>query len=215
MRRFQKLILLFFIAMLMAAIPFVVLGESFEEQIKNWFLDDWSAGQRFWLIVWLLAVDIVIPIPSSAVSTYGGAILGFFPATIASWIGMMLGSLAGFLLARLAGPAIVRRMTKVEDLTSLQKLNQRMSLWTIILTRPLPILAEATILLIGSLKLPWSRLIIPLACSNLVIAIGYSAAGSWAVERNVTLYVIVASFFFPLFMTWGIRRQLRRTFLEG
>lgn len=212
MGRYRKLILIFLVTTVIAIVPFLVLGEAFEDQIKDWFQKEWSQGQRFWLIVGLLAVDIAIPIPSSAVSTYGGSILGFFPALLASWLGMMLGSLSGFFLARIAGPGIVRRLTKSEDLSSLELLNDKLSLWTIVLTRPLPILAEATILLIGSLKLPWTKLILPLSISNLVIAVAYSLVGAWAVESNVTLYVILASMFFPLLLTWVVRRQLKKMF---
>ncbi len=212
MRRYRKLILVFVVTILIAIIPFLILGEAFEEEIKEWFQKEWSQAQRFWLIVGLLAVDIALPIPSSAVSTYGGSILGFFPAMFASWLGMMIGSVSGFYIARRAGPGIVRRLTKSEDLSSLEQLNHKLSLWTIVLTRPLPILAEATILLIGSLKLPVAKLILPLGISNLIIATAYSLVGAWAVERDVTLYVILASMFFPLLLTWIARRQLKSLF---
>ncbi len=215
MHHFRKLFILSFLFAVVAAIPFLILGESFEEQIKNWFTSDWSDSQRFSLIVGLLAVDIAIPIPSSAVSTYGGAVLGFIPATVASWIGMMLGSLSGFWGARILGPRLVSKFSKAEDLESLERLNKKISLWIIAVARPLPILAEASILLLGSLRLPWTRLLLPLSLSNLVIAAAYSAIGYWSVERDITFYVVLASMFFPLLLTWLVRRQLHSLFSDS
>ncbi len=212
MGRYRKLILIFLVTTVIAIVPFLVLGEAFEDQIKEWFQKEWSQGQRFWLIVGLLAVDIAIPIPSSAVSTYGGAILGFLPATFASWLGLMTGSLFGFSIARIAGPRIVRRLTKSEDLSSLVCLNDKLSLWTIVLTRPLPILAEATVLLMGSLKLSWGKLILPLSISNLIVAGSYSFVGAWAVEGNVTPYVMLVAIVLPLLLTLFVRRHLKKLF---
>lgn len=208
MRRFRKLLLLFVVATTIAVVPFLMLGGSFEDQIKSWFQNEWSATERFWLIVGLLSVDILSPIPSSAVSTYGGSSLGFLPAAAASFLGMMIGSLSGFSLARIAGPRLVRRLTKSDDLSNLERLNELASLWTIVLTRPLPILSEATILLIGSLKLPWAKLLLPLSISNLVIAISYSAIGAWSVKQEATQYVLIGVLFFPLILTWIVRRWL-------
>ena len=212
MSRYRKLLLLLVGFVFITIIPFLILGESFEDEISDWFRQPWSPTQRFWLIVGLLAADIGIPIPSSAVSTYGGASLGFLPATIASWMGMTFGSLFGYLIARMAGPLFVMKLTSSEDFRSLSELNNRLSTWTIILTRPLPILAEAAILLVGALKLRSSKLLLPLMLSNLVIAAAYSAIGAWAYEHDVTVYVVIASIIIPLGLTWIVRRQLQTLF---
>lgn len=212
MRKFRKLLFLFFGMTLVAIIPFLILGDSFEESVQSWFESEWTAGQRFWLIVGLLAVDIAVPIPSSAVSTYGGVILGFIPAVLASWLGMMVGSLVGFLLARIAGPPLVRYLTKSEDLRTLEGLNERLSLGTIVVTRPLPILSEAAILFMGALRLPVRRLIVPLIFSNLFIAVCYSAIGAWSIEADVTGTVIVLSMVFPFLLTLIVRHYLKRKF---
>ena len=154
MHRFRKLFQLFTLAVLLSVIPFIVLGQSFEGEIESWFHRTWSQTQLFWLIIGLLAAEIFIPIPSNAVSTCALAILRFFPATLASWLGLTLGSHLSFGIARFAGPPLVRPMTFADHLAFLRQLNQQLSIWTIILTRPLPILAEATILLVGSMIFP-------------------------------------------------------------
>lgn len=205
MKSLRKFLILFFVVTLISVIPFLVLGESFEEEVRRWFESDFSVSERFALIVGLLAVDIAIPIPSSAVSTYGGTILGLGAATLASWLGMMVGSLSGFVVAKWCGPTLARRFASPDDWHSMHQFVERYSLWAIVLTRPLPILAEATILLCGVLKLPWRQLLLPLTLSNLLIALSYSAIGAWAVEHDATVYVIIGSMFFPLLMTWLIR----------
>lgn len=207
----RKLLALFLVVTLVSVIPFLILGESFEEQVRSWFESDFNHSERFALIVGLLAIDIAIPIPSSAVSTYGGTILGLNAATLASWLGLMLGSLSGFVMARWCGASLIKRFASVEDLQAMHHFMQRFSLWTIVFSRPLPILAEATILLCGVLKLSWRQLLLPLALSNFLLAFAYSAIGAWAVEKDVTLYVILASMFLPLLLTLLVRRLVQST----
>ena len=66
-----KLLVFVVIALLIPALPFLLLGDSFEQQVKDLFGEDaeWSPAGCFTVIVIVLSTDILLPIPSSAVST--------------------------------------------------------------------------------------------------------------------------------------------------
>ena len=96
------------LALGLAIAPFAVLGAAFEEQVLDWFQQPWSAAARFWAVVLILASDLFLPIPSSAVCTYAGAQLGFVAATASGWLGMTIGAMLGYSLARVAGWAACR-----------------------------------------------------------------------------------------------------------
>lgn len=101
--RLVRRLLIVSAALLVPVLPLIVLGLSFEERIESLLSVEMTLARRFWLIVGLLSVDIVLPIPSSAVSTYGGGRIGLWPAFAASFLGMTLGSLVGYALARWLG----------------------------------------------------------------------------------------------------------------
>lgn len=206
MPEFKRILMIVSLCLLAGAIPFLLLGESFEQQIRARFEQPWSPPARFVLIFGLLAVDIALPIPSSAVSTYGGSILGWGWATLASWLGMMCGSLIGYSLARLIGHRFVDRVTDQQDQRSLGRFTEKFTTWTVVLTRPLPVLAEATMLMLGALKIPLRQILFPLLASNLVIAAAYSAVGAWSIQHDATLAVLIASVIVPLAFTWIVRQ---------
>lgn len=207
--QFGKLLGLITAILLIAIIPFLFLGEAFEADVAKWFQKDWSAPERFGLMVALLAVDIALPIPSSAVITYGGAVLGFLPGMIAGWLGLTQGALLGFWVARLAGAPLVQKLVSANDRELLSRLNAQHSTWTVVISRPLPILAEAAILLLGSLRINLSQFILPLCVSNLVIASGYSAIGALTAETEWTTAVVIASMFLPIILTLLVRKLLQ------
>ncbi|TWT58202.1 SNARE associated Golgi protein [Thalassoglobus neptunius] len=208
MHHLRKQFVILCLCLLASTLPFLILGESFENEIRSWFEQSWSPPARFGLIVALLALDIFLPIPSSAVSTYGGAVLGFGWATLASWLGLMLGNLVGFHSAKFVGARFVQRMTDQRDRQVVDQVQERLAIWSVAVTRPLPILAEATILLFGAMRVPFSLILFPLIVANLVIAASYSAIGALAIQYDVTVWVIIGSVVFPVALTWLVRKHL-------
>jgi hypothetical protein len=77
--------------LLFVLVPFALVGSWFEALAT----DAVRSSAPHWLlaaaIVVLLALDIVLPVPSSVVSTAAGAALGFWPGLAASALGMTAG----------------------------------------------------------------------------------------------------------------------------
>lgn len=203
-----KPLLLISLALLVPVIPFLILGENFETRVAAWVQQDWSPTARFWLIILVLSVDIVLPIPSSGVSTYAGGTLGFAGGTAASWVGMMLGAVIGFAAARLLGRPFAERFGGA-DVARLKDVTTRYGDAALVLTRPLPVLAEACVLLTGISRLSWRRFLPPVLLSNLAISLTYAVFGAYFGERDALPAAIVASVLLPFALAVLIRRRLR------
>ena len=170
-------ILLVAVVLAVPILPFLGFGGALEQCIASWLDPAPSRAIVAALTVGLLAVDVYLPIPSSVVSTSAAALLGFWLGTAASWVGMTLGGIAGFLPARLLGRWAAVRLSNTAELDRIDRLSRRFGPLVIVLTRPIPVLAEASVLALGTTDLPWSRFLVPLMLSNLGIAAVYSALG--------------------------------------
>ncbi|MDA1018022.1 MAG: VTT domain-containing protein, partial [Planctomycetota bacterium] len=140
-------------------IPFLVLGESFEQDVQRWLVQEQETASRiqFALVAGILASDIFLPIPASAVITFAGGEMGLWPATFWSWIGMNIGACLGFGLSKWLGKPFARRFAEPEDLERIERVSEKLGAVVLLATRPLPILAEACVLLIGTTSLSWRR----------------------------------------------------------
>lgn len=191
-------------------IPFVLLGGRIDEWFEQWQQDPPSPRMAALAIIALLASDIFLPIPSSMVSTFGGGQLGWLGGTLASWIGMNLGSFLGFALARWLGPSFTRWFTRRESLSQMSKLSEQYGPSVIVLTRGVPVLAEASILLLGLERLSWRKFLPPLLLSNLGLALAYSAFGDFAKQYNSVPLALAISILLPVFVAAVVQRRLRR-----
>lgn len=205
----SRLWLAVLVALFAAIVPFAILGAAFEEDLRTWFQQSWSPAARFWLVVLLLSSDILLPVPSSAVSTYAGAQLGFLPAWIASSLGMTVGASLGYWLARWAGAPLVRRLSSEEDRARLQPRAERSFPWLLIVTRPAPILAEAAVLLAGLMRVSWWTFLWPVLLTNACLSAIYAALGHWSLRAGWLGPMIGISILIPVIVTWLARRGMR------
>ncbi|MCA9108819.1 MAG: VTT domain-containing protein [Planctomycetaceae bacterium] len=212
MRRAHDLrrpLILISLVLLVPIMPFLLLGDSFEAEVQEWVQQEWSTRTRFWMIVLVLSLDILLPIPSSGVSTYAGGKLGFLSGTLASWLGMSLGAVLGFALARWLGRPFALRFGG-RDVSAIEGAQLQFGPAVLVFTRALPILAEACVLLMGVLKLPWRNFLPAVLLSNLVISMAYAAFGAYFVERDSLAVAVIASVLLPLGIAILVRNRIRR-----
>jgi uncharacterized membrane protein YdjX (TVP38/TMEM64 family) len=182
-------------------VPFAILGESFEAQLADRLDSTMPAGSVWLLVAGLLAVDIVLPVPSSVVTTFAGRVLGFWGGASAAWCGMTLGAVAAFALARALGRPLALRLSSAEDLDRTDALADRVGAWVLVLARPVPIFAEASVLLMGATRMGWLPMLAAVGLSNLGIAAVYAALG----DRVQLPVALAASIALPLLLA-GVAR---------
>ncbi len=188
-------------------VPFVWLGESFEAGLLRALCEPSSPGVVMGWVIGLLAADMFLPVPSSAVITYAGGVLGVVAGTVTSWIGLSLGAVGGFGLARLFGESIARRFSESEDIERMSRFTQRHGATALVLTRALPILAEACVLMLGTGRLSWRQFLLPMLVSNLLLSATYAACGAYFQNSNAFPVAIIASGAVPLIAALVIRRR--------
>lgn len=147
-------------------------------------------------IVALLASDVLLPVPSSIVSTGAGVLLGFAMGTAVVWGGMMLGCVLAYALgARASGAA--QRLVGVESLARAQGLAAHHGAWAIVICRPVPVLAEASAVVAGLVHAPLKQFLALTATANLGIAAGYAAVGAFAMTVNSFLLAFAGALAIP------------------
>ncbi len=184
-------ILLIAVALAVPIVPFLVFGESAESKTARWLNFSDSRGAAAVLVIGLLAGDIVLPVPSSIVSTFAGKALGFWLGTAASWCGMTIGASAAYWLVRWFGRPLARRLSSEEELARMDALAARHGILILILARPIPVLAEASVLVIGTMRIGWWRFFAAIGLSNLGIAAAYAALGD-RVELPIAMAAAIA-----------------------
>ena len=209
MRNLLRPLAIVSLVLLVPVLPFLVFGDRLDRMVEAWLDPPPSPAAIALMTVALLSSDIFLPIPSSLVSTFAGSQLGVPVATAASWLGMTLGAVIGFALARIWGRPLAARLSSADDLARLDRLAQDYGVWMLIVTRPLPLLAEAAVLLTGVSGLSWRWFLPCVMLSNLGIALVYSILGRMAFAQGHLLLALVASIALPILATATARRLLR------
>jgi uncharacterized membrane protein YdjX (TVP38/TMEM64 family) len=184
--------------LLIPVIPFLLL----EEQVKSWIesmtgehTSDVTVGIILFL---LLTTDIFLPVPSSVVNTLAGTRLGILWGTAICWFGMNVGAIIGFWLARKYGSQLVARFTKQDDAERTARIIQQFGPFALILVRGVPLLAEASVLLVGMHKLSWRKFLPPVMLANLGLAFVYAAAGKIASDWGVNFLSLAIAIVLPV-----------------
>jgi uncharacterized membrane protein YdjX (TVP38/TMEM64 family) len=152
----------------------------------------------------LLAFDVLLPVPSSIVSTGAGVLLGFALGTTVVWGGMMAGVAVAYSLGAWAS-GVAQRLVGGESLERARSLAARYGDWPIVICRPVPVLAEATIVGAGLVRAPLRRILLVTAAANLGIAVGYAAVGAFAMRVDSFVIAFVGALLIPA-AAFGIAR---------
>ena len=161
-------------------------------------LDDAGAGAAA-LGVALLVVDALVPVPSSLVMISLGALYGPVAGALLAFAGRFGMAVVGLAVGRAAAPLAIKLVTRAQREYA-HTLLERHGALAIILSRPVPILAETVTLSAGAARIPW-RVALPAAVvGSIPEAIAYGAVGAAATSAaNGALvwlgFVVVAILF--------------------
>ncbi len=156
----------------------------------------------------LLASDILLPVPSSIVSTALGFLLNFPGGLLASWLAMTVSSTVGYWLA-LAGRPLARKLLGETELKHLDSMERRVGDWIIVVCRPVPVLAEASVLFAGMGRMPAGRFMMLSVLSNFGVSAVYAAVGAFSASVNSFLLAFAGSIIFPALAMLLVRRRGR------
>lgn len=208
MRELFRTLPLMCVVLLVPVLPFLLLGGRMESWLRGFADNPPSVAATAAVIIGLLATDILLPIPSSVISTMSGWQLGWWRGTLATWIGMNLGAAVGFGLARRWGQPLALWFAKREDLDRMRHVSDRYGPIVLALTRAVPVFAEASVLIVGIHRLAWRKFLPAVLLSNLGIALAYAAFGEYAQQHKWLPLALAVSIAIPVLVAAGAQRYL-------
>jgi uncharacterized membrane protein YdjX (TVP38/TMEM64 family) len=134
-------------------VPFLVFEQQFE-RLATWLAQGHASGAvTATAVAALLAFDVFLPVPSSIVSTGAGVLFGFWRGMAVIWIGMTAGCLIGYGFGARAAEA-ARRLVGADGLARAGAIMERQGPAALVLCRPIPVLAEASVVFAGLVRAP-------------------------------------------------------------
>ncbi len=156
----------------------------------------------------LLVADVLLPVPASGVMIAQGALFGLVLGSVLSLLGGTAATLAGYLVGR-RSRRLVEKFVSEEQRERGAALLERHGAWAIVVTRPVPMLAETTAILAGaSGSVGWWKATLAGAAGNVVPAVGYAAVGAYAATFVNAVSVFVGVLAVAL-VVWLVQRRLR------
>lgn len=156
----------------------------------------------------LLVADVVLPVPSSLVMIAHGALFGVLGGTLLSLAGSLGAGLFGFLLGR-RGSGLVARLVSEPERGRADALLARWGDLAVVVTRPVPILAETVALLAGASPMGWTRMTLATLAGSLPAALLYAITGATA--RSFDSVVLVLGLVLAVAgLFWGLGALLGR-----
>jgi uncharacterized membrane protein YdjX (TVP38/TMEM64 family) len=156
--------------------------------------------------VGLLIADVLLPVPSSLVMVAHGALFGVALGTVLSLLGSVGAALFGFAIGRRGGKLLERMVTR-EERTRADQLLNRWGALAIIVTRPIPLLAETVAIMAGASSLGWGRVTLAALAGSLPPALLYALTGAAVANfQNTALMfgvVLLIAGFFWFIANWA------------
>ena len=191
----KRIIIPFFIVSATILIIFLLFG-SFEKIAEN-LLENYSE-QPWVYAAWsfiILVSDIVMPVPSTIVMYLNGFVLGTFVGSILSLVSLMLSSCIGYLLGKFTP-------FKRSDSMSI-KLLDRYGPYVIIMTRGIPVLAEAVSIMCGYIgfsfrKFLWLHLIgyVPICILYAYLGTIANQNSAFGIILGISIVITILFWFF-------------------
>lgn len=158
--------------------------------------------------VGLLVVDVLLPVPSSLVMVANGAIFGVVAGTALSLVGSVGAAAVGFGLGRRGG-GMVARVVPTNERERADRLLARWGTLAVIATRPVPLLAETTVIMAGASSMSWRQAMLATVAGALPAALLYALTG--AVAASFTNGALVFGLVLAIAGTaWWLGRRAER-----
>jgi uncharacterized membrane protein YdjX (TVP38/TMEM64 family) len=156
-------------------VPFLLAAPT----INRWFTSFEDRSGATWtvalVVVALLAVDIVAPVPSSIVAAFAGVTFGAWLGSALVFAGLGIGCALGYAGASRVRPGLLRKRRGAAAVASASAMRARDGAMAIVVARPVPLLAEATVVVAGLTAMRKPAFAGACAVGNGVVAVLFAA----------------------------------------
>lgn len=173
------------------------------QEYESWA---WAPG------IALICVDLVLPIPQTAVIAALGIVYGTLLGGLLGSVGLITGGLLGYVLMLTSARRLVQRFAGPQSLHKMESLFDQGGAWAIVLTRSLPYsVPEAMVFLAGLAGMPIRKFIAAVTIGSVPTAFGFAAIGAAWTDQPVL--ALVVSYILPIVLLPGalylVRLQAR------
>jgi uncharacterized membrane protein YdjX (TVP38/TMEM64 family) len=138
-------------------------------------------AQAGWLTavfgVGLLTLDVVLPVPSNLVMIAHGALFGIVVGTVLSLLGSMAAAAVAFWIGRRGG-RLLALAVPADERARANAMLDRWGVIAIVVSRPLPLLAETIVVLAGASPMRWRTSMLAVLIGSLPPSLLYAWAGA-------------------------------------
>lgn len=193
------------VLMLCILVPFALWGDALDRAAPAWLEAPDSLVWLAALGIALLMADVVLPIPSSVVGMALCWALGPFWGGVSMALGLTLSFTLGYALGRLVPEQHLRRWVGAPLWDRVRQRAHQQTLWWIVASRPLPLLAEMSALLAGVWRVSAGPALLIAALSSCVVAALYGTS-AWLGHNAPSLGLTLLAMLTLPVLTWGIHR---------
>lgn len=178
-------------------VPWLLWGEAIELWVNAALQKPMLTSAFALSVVLLLALDVLLPVPSSLVAVAAGVLLGFGFGSLAVFLGLSLGSLVGYVIGARVGNAVARRMVGEDSWRKAEEWSARYGSSVVLALRPVPVLAEASTFFAGATHMAWRRYLAYSTVANLGVAVVYTGVGDVSAETGHLEVALIAGCLLP------------------
>jgi uncharacterized membrane protein YdjX (TVP38/TMEM64 family) len=185
---------------------FLILGLAAFVVLSKFVLEDWLGlglvdEARAWVagagagsalaVILLLAIDLLIPVPSSIVMILSGAAFGVVWGSIISLVGSIGGEWLGFELVRRFGRRLSAKLIGDAELARLTGVMARHGAAAVVVTRAVPVLMETMSVVAGLSSMKRSTFLLASLAGTAPIVVVYAYAGAMSRELGSIVPAII------------------------
>lgn len=150
------------------------------------------------LVISGLSADILLPIPSSVLAVWGVVSLGPVAGMVTIWLGLCIACIWGYGLGALSNTWLLKKLfIRTQDMLEARRLSARYGSWALVLSRAVPVLAEASVITAGLVRMPFQRFMLVTSLANAGIALIYALIGDYAHVQASFLAALIAGIAVP------------------
>jgi uncharacterized membrane protein YdjX (TVP38/TMEM64 family) len=199
------------------ASTFVIIrlsGVLTEDDIKAWLeaatnINPWYVASA---IVFILAIDIFIAVPTLTTCILSGYFLGFIWGGLAASIGLLSAGLIGYWLSRSLGEKVLKIIIRSAEKREEAKATfGQYGLAMIMLSRSSPIFSEVCACMAGMTRMKFTKFFLAWSINSIPYALIAAYSGSISSFENPkpAIYTIIG-LYMVLWLSWFLYKRLRK-----
>lgn len=192
-----RFVALGFVVLALIVVPWVLWGDVIELRVRA--LSEQPGATRVFAMsaAGLLAADVLLPVPSSFVAVASGVVLGLGWGSVVNFVGLMLGSIVGYVVGARAGVVVARRIAGEQGWRRAEEWSGRYGSSVVLALRAVPVLAEASTFFAGATRMGWGRYLLYSGVANLGVAVVYAGVGDVSADTGHLEVALMAGCVLP------------------